>query len=756
MKKFLFACLLFCCSSFLIQGQDGTVRGFVYDKETGEPILFTNVIVEGTSLGGTTDLDGLYVIPKVPFGQVVLVCSYVGYETARVEISLNQKVRNQTIYLESASTQLQEIRITADKQEAKTEVQTSTIKITPKDMDKLPSVSGDPDLAQYLQVLPGVTFTGDQGGQLYVRGGSPIQTNVLMDGITVYNPFHSIGFFSVFDTDIIRDVNVLTGGFNATYGGRISAIVDVKTRDGNKTKLAGKVSANPFLAKILLEAPIKKFNADKGGGYSSFIISAKRSYLDQTGDVVFDYVEGEGLPYSFTDIYGKFSSNSANGSKFSLSGYRYDDSAAFSTAVFDWRAYGVGANFSIIPEQSKVIIGGALGFSQYDLDLDRPGNLDDNTSSIGGFTLALDFRYFLPKGSLKYGVNIGGFRTELEFRSPSNIIIDPTENTTNLAFFLDYKQEVGKLIVEPSVRFNYYGALAQPILEPRFGMKYNITNDWRFKMSGGRYSQDLISSKSDEDIVNLFTGFLTAPDGRLTNREGEESNNNLQVAWHAVAGFEYDLTNNLSLDLEGYYKDFTQLVNINREKLVGSDPDFIAEEGDAYGFDFLAKFDKRRWFIWAVYSLQFVNRDDGEQVFPPHFDRRHNTNFLCSYAFGSDLDWTFNARWNFGSGFPFTKTQGFFEELDFSQGISTDVVTQNGDLGIIFDETLNGGRLPSYHRLDVSLKKSFYFGDDLSAEVTASVTNLYDRDNIFFFDRVEFERVDQLPLLPSLGVSFSF
>ncbi len=755
MRKNLFA-LALIFATIGLAAQDGVIRGFVYDKETGEPIIFTNVVIEGTSMGAATDIDGLFVIPKVPYGTHTLVCSFIGYETAREVVDLQSKVKNQNLYLKTISTELTGVVITAEKQERQSEVQTSTIKITPKQMENLPSVGGEPDLAQYLQVLPGVTFTGDQGGQLFIRGGAPIQTNVLLDGVTVYNPFHSIGFFSVFDTDIIRDVNVLTGGFNATYGGRISAIVDVKTRDGNKNRFAGKVAANPFLSKVILEAPIKKFNADRGG-FSSFIISAKRSYLDQTSQTLYDYVDEDGLPYSFTDLYGKFSSVSGNGSKFSLSGYRYDDTAEITEgATFGWTSFGIGSNFSVIPAQSKVIIGGAFGFSNYDLSLDREGTADDNFSSIGGFTLALDFRYFLPKGSIKYGVNIGGYRTELEFRSPTGIIIDPTENTTNLSFFFDYLLESNKLIFEPSIRMSYYGSLAEPFLEPRLGVKYNIGDSWRFKASGGRYSQDLLSSKNDEDVVNLFTGFLTAPDGRLNDINGDRTSNNLQVAWHAVAGFEFDLSKNLTLDIEGYYKDFSQLVNINRNALLPSDPDFLAEQGEAYGFDVLARYSQRRWYIWAVYSLAYVFRNDGVQVFPPHFDRRHNMNFLASYSFGRDLDWNVNARWNFGSGFPFTLTQGFFEELDFSEGISTNVTTQNGNLGIIFDETINGGRLPDYHRLDVSIKKTFTFSDRLNGEITASVTNLYDRPNIFFFDRVEFERVDQLPLLPSMGVSFSF
>jgi hypothetical protein len=159
--------------------------------------------------------------------------------------------------------------------------------IDPVAINKLPSV-GEPDLAQYLQVLPGVVFTGDQGGQLYIRGGLPIQNKVLLDGMVIYNPFHSIGLFSVFDNDIMRNADVYSAGFGAEYGGRTSSIMDITTRDGNKKHLSGKVSASTFGAKLTLEGPLKKLKED-GKGSSSFLLSGKTSYLPQTSKTLYPY-----------------------------------------------------------------------------------------------------------------------------------------------------------------------------------------------------------------------------------------------------------------------------------------------------------------------------------------------------------------------------------------------------------------------------------------------------------------------------------
>ena len=222
----------------------------------------------------------------------------------------------------------------------------------------------------------------------------------------------------------------------------------------------------------------------------------------------------------------------------------------------------------------------------------------------------------------------------------------------------------------------------------------------------------------------------------------------------------------MNLNVEGYIKDNTQLTNINRNKLYDDTgenqdkpaylrKDFIIETGQAYGLDLLLKYDYKRLYFWGVYSLGWVTRYDGIIQYPPHFDRRHNVNLVGAYTFGKDLNWEFSTRWNLGSGFPFTQTQGFYEKIPFHDGINTDYTTANGELGIVYGP-LNQGRLPYYHRLDMNVKRLFVLGDYTNLEVTLSVTNVYNRNNIFYFDRIRYERVDQLPLMPTLGVSLTF
>ncbi len=278
-KITLFALLLFITSTGSAQQTTtGNIRGFVYVKESGEPVLFTNVVLKGTSMGIATDVNGFFSISKIPPGNYTLmVSSVLGYDTLQEQVSVKAgEIINKKLFLVKSNIKLKTIEVSAAQEAKETETQVSVNKIDPIAIKKLPTVGGEPDLAQYLQVLPGVIFTGDQGGQLYIRGGSPIQNKVLLDGMIVYNPFHSIGLFSVFDADIIRNADVYSGGFGAEYGGRVSSIMDITTRDGNKKRVAGKIAASPFGAKLLAEGPLKRYK-EGSSGTSSFILSAKTS-----------------------------------------------------------------------------------------------------------------------------------------------------------------------------------------------------------------------------------------------------------------------------------------------------------------------------------------------------------------------------------------------------------------------------------------------------------------------------------------------
>ncbi|MGF1564658.1 MAG: carboxypeptidase-like regulatory domain-containing protein [Flavobacteriales bacterium] len=760
---------------FIVNGgwilAQATIRGFVTDKSTGEPAIFVTVSLEGTSYGVTTDVTGYYTLSKIPAGTYTINVSSVEFETKTQTVTLEgTKVVTVNFQVSPKVTELQGVEISAEQAERKTEVKMSVETLRPVDIKRIPSFGGQQDIVQALQVLPGFVSTGDQGGQLYIRGGSPVQNKVLLDGMIIYNAFHSIGLFSVFDTDIIANADVYTGGFTGEFGGRISSVMDITTRDGNKKEFRGKFGASPFGAKLLLEGPIKKLG-ENGGGIS-YVVSAKRSYLEQSSKLFYNYIDDAGLPFNFTDIYGKLSFGGQGGSKFNLFGFSFNDDVRFQAlSDLNWYNVGGGMNFVVVPPGSPVLISGQAAFSEYSINIAEE-NLPDRTSTIGGFNFGLDFKYILGEDDIKYGIEIVTLTTDFETFNPLGVRIEQEDSNTELAGYFAYKKTAGKWLIQPSLRLQYYGSLSFLSPEPRLGLKYNASEVFRLKGAVGRYSQNLMQANSDRDVVNLFVGFLTAPrdlQRELTLPDGStrDINNSLQTANHFILGFEYDFTEKFNVNVEGYIKDFRQVTNLNRNKLFPDNfanadvpealrKDYLVETGISNGVDFLFKWNEKHSSFWLVYSLAKVNRWDGFITYAPVFDRRHNVNLVVSQAFGKDRKYEVSCRWNLGSGFPFTQTQGYFQAPNVSGGIGADFINTNSpELGVVYGE-LNQGRLPAYHRLDLNLRRTWDFSRRVKMEANAGVTNVYSRENIFYFNRVTNDRVNQLPILPSLGIDITF
>ena len=754
----------------------GTVKGVLFDGGNGEAVPFANVILEGTAYGCATDLTGFFLINKIPAGNYTLRVRFVGYEEYTQQVTVtDRRTVNLTIHLKPQAQLLKAVEITDSRaEERRMQTQVSVEKLTASQIQQMPSIGGTADIAQYMQVLPGVNSTGDQGGQLYVRGGSMIQNLTLLDGMVVYNPFHSIGLYSIFETDIILNADIYTGGFGAEYGGRMSSVMDITTRDGNKLHHTGKIGLNTFGASLVLEGPLKKAT-EASKSSITYLLTGKNSFLSKTSPLIYPYIES-GLPFDFLDLYGKLTFNSGTGSKASLFAFGFDDSVSAYQAIADyhWHNYGFGGNFVLVTG-SSALLEGTVAFSDYRITLDD-GSGYDKYSAINGFNATLQVTNFIGPDRLRFGLAVEGYNTDYRFVNTYSKLIKQQAPSTNLSVFGTYKATPGKWLLEPGVRLTYYAMLGDLRPEPRIAAKYNATDRLRFKMAGGFYSQVFLDARSDNDIVNLFTGFLTGnPDLNIPDSFlGQQIATCSQQAKHIIVGAEYDIFDHVSLNAEVYLKYFNQIINANRNKIYDDDKtsgyadpnsqyyqpdyyrkDYIIEKGLASGFDLSLTADLDRLYLWATYSLGYVQRTDELQTYNPHYDRRHTVNLLGTYTFGKQSEWEISGRWTFGSGFPFTQTQGVFQQLPFADNIVTDYTRENGQYGLHYAEIYRG-RLPSYHRLDLGAKRKFSIGVRSVLEVSLSVTNVYSRQNIFYFNRVTFDRVNQLPILASLGANFRF
>ncbi len=750
------------------QSTKSDIRGFVYDGDNGDRSVAAVVTAVKDKSDGTvvrsilSDNDGYYALTGLTPGDYWVRVSHPGfdtlYEKVKVLIGLNTK---KDFYLQHISTmEAVEISVKGKSRDA----QVGVTNIEARAIYKMPAVGAEPDILQYLQILPGVVFSGDQGGQLYIRGGSPIMNKVMMDGLTIYNPFHSIGLFSVFETDLIQTADVYSAGFGAEYGGRISAVVDIKTRDGNRKRMAGKVGLTTFTSKLLLESPLRKYQQGKNN--SSIAISYKNSFLRESSRLLYNYANPDKLPYNFGDLFVKMSFNSANGGYTKLYGFRFSDNVAFPGSTrYGWTSTGLGGKFLVVPEQAKTRVDGYFLWSQYSIE-QKEQDAKPRSSSIGGFNLGMNFSYNFKRDDFKWGIELNGFQTNFQLYNSNDRKINQLESTTEINTFGNYRVVRKRLICNIGLRNQYYASLGNGSLEPRFQLRYMPWKSIGIKFAVGMYSQNLMSAMSDRDVVNLFYGFLSGPDNLPDSFNGKPLTTRLQKARHAVAGFDYRINKKQTVNIESFVKIFDQITNINRDKLFSDDEfnldkpqrlrqDFIIENGNAYGGDVSYKYSDKHWYLWAVYSLTYVNRFDGISRYQPNFDRRHNANILLNYEFDKKHPSEVSLRWNFGSGFPFTQTQGYYEKYNFQQGIGTDYTASNGQLGIVYAQ-INRGRLPYYHRLDFSVKRKWVFREGSEFNLLFSVTNIYNRSNIFYYDRIKGKRVDQLPILPALGCNYSF
>jgi len=787
--KLLLLILISVAFSGATFAQDFSIRGVLYNAENGEPLGSEKVRLlrpDSTAAGGAyTDDDGLFNIAKVPQGDYIIQVLAFGFKVLEVNYTVSEASGNKDFTFElkkdSGIQDFDAVRVSAGQKQKSREILIGVNQLDQKGLERIPSAGGENDIIAAFSVTPGVVTTGDQGGQLYVRGGTPIQNKILLDGMTIYTPFHSIGFFSIFETELVKSADIYTGGFDAQYGGRISSIMDITYRDGNNKAFSGKASVSPFMGKLVLEGPLGKTN---GPGGISYVLSAKQSLIDKTAKLLYPNINRDattgvsaGLPFAFTDLYGKVTFKGDGRSKISAFGFHNRDQVNYDIANINWTQTGGGLNFMMVPSSAKVFIKGHLNGSNFKTVFNEAISASDTVerySAVGGFDLGFDFTYFLGgKGEINYGFNFGGFNTDFSTFNEAKRKIELQAFSTEIGAYFSYRYISTRWVVQPSFRIQMYATYSEISPEPRLGLKFNANEKLRLKASGGRYSQNFTSASSDRDVVNLFNGILSAPTNVqstfVTQFQNEKNpNNGLQYAWHAIGGFEYDLTDKWGLNVEAYYKYFSQLSNINQNKLYDDNDqqfsqiddvfkkDFILENGESFGVDFLIKYTDERLFLWGVYSYGNSTRWDGFEFYRPVFDRRHNINLVGTYLFGAKKDLEASVRWNLGSGLPFTPTVGFFEEQNFQDGVTTDYVTNNPDYVATNLGTFNSERLPFYHRLDVTVKKRFEFKNATTCEIIASVTNLYNRNNIFYVNRITSEKIYQFPILPSLGVSYKW
>lgn len=745
--------LLFVSS---VNAQSSSVRGFVVDAADGQSIPGANIAIEdenGDFFGAATNLDGFYTVVGLAPGRAILRATFVGYTTYVDTLMLDPGMTQVDIELTESTIELDEATVESERTSGAANVTAGLQRIRVEDVAVIPAPDVSGDLANYLTTLPGIVTSGDRGGQLFIRGGEPTQNLVLLDGMPVYQPFHVLGFYSAFPSDILSTADVYAGGYNARFGGQLSSVLDVNTRNGNNRRFSASASAAPFVSGATIEGPIAPNQA-------SFLFTGRKSVIEQGASNFVD----QPLPFDFGDVFGKIHYAPGQSSQLSLSGlYTFDrgtvgDTNAPRPDEVEYTNVAGGFKYLLLPSFAPILGAVQLSYSLLETQLGPGATIagEDSlaqslnqirSSSIGRFNGQFDLTYFLPGIDLRYGGFVRTATTESELGGLFQNVSSDRTNATEAGLYIEPEFKIGRMLrLTPGFRVTVSPSLGEQFYEPRFRAVFD-TGAHRISAAAGIYNQPIVGISDRRDATSIFTIWTTAPFGEIP------------TAIHVLGGYTGRPTNWLDISLEGFYKDLDNLSVAEWTASPRLTTTLQPAEGEAYGMDARAEVRSGEFYGSINYGLSYVNYAAtssrfelwyGEETlnFRPAHDRRHQATIVLSAPiYGFDV----SARWQMGSGLPYSRAVGFDIYIPPTGGV--DVFEEPGEQRVIYERPFNG-LLPDYHRLDVSVARDFDLGPaTLTAQ--AGVINAYDRQNLFAYDIFTLRRVDQLPVIPTFGLKLT-
>ncbi len=787
---FLLLLSFICLSTNADAQQKYTLSGYIEDAASGEKLIAANVFDVKSAQGAVSNTYGFYSL-TLPSDSLELQISYIGYQTKTIRIKLDKNLDMN--FKLSSSVGLTEVVVSAEKAvKIEEETQMSQIRVPVEQIKKIPALLGEVDVLKTLQLLPGVQSGGEGQSGLYVRGGSPDQNLVLLDGVPVYNVSHVLGIFSVFNADAIKNVTLTKGGFPARYGGRLSSVLEINMKEGNMQEFHGEGSIGSITSKLTLEGPIIK---DK----TSFIVSGRRTYVDA---ILAPFIrsanagstESFDIDLYFYDLNAKLNHKFNDKHRLYLSGYFGED--VFGTRIKDKEfgdEFGGGIDWGNIISSmrwnykisNKFFKNTTATFSRYNIDILSEFKEVNNgqTSSfkakyfsgIEDVALKTDFDY-VP--SPNHYFRFGAAATHHTYR-PGALSLDASledfnldtligsQNETSMEYGLYFEDDMrlgplkANLGVHASafqVNDKFYSSI-----QPRIGLNYLLNNDIAIKGSFSTMTQ----------YINLLTSEALSLPTDLWVPSTEKIKP--QQSWQVAAGAAKTLWDQYEFSVEGYYKEMKNVISFKEGAsfLFGLENDWQSKvtqgKGESYGLEVFLQKKKGKTTGWIGYTLAWNNRQfdeiNGGAKFPFRYDRRHDLSVVVSHDFSPKIH--FSAAWIYGTGNAITLPI-------YRYAVRENRGENPWDNGVFEVETLgkkNDFRMSDYHRLDLSIefikKKRLY-----ERAWVISVYNTYAHSNPYFVysdnqdvrdsngnyigSKRAFKEVALLPILPSASYRFKF
>lgn len=743
-------CLLQAFSAAAQQPQRYTISGYVKDERSGESLIGISIGKVGTTTGTVTNEYGFYSL-TLPAGTHEIQFSYIGYTPTKMTIDLRANIRKD-IRLAAADRQLNEVVISSKHQEKNINtLSTSLNKLDIGEIKKLPTLMGEVDVLRTIQTLPGVNTVGEGAAGFNVRGGSQDENLILLDEAPVYNSTHMLGFFSVFNPDAVKNINLIKGGFPAEYGGRTASVLDIRMKDGNDQKLGVTGGIGNIFSRLAVEGPIKK-------DQSSFIIAARRSYMDV---IMKPFLKGDmkDTKLYFYDLTAKANFKLNKNNTLFVSGYLGRDVFGFGNqADLNWGNTTATIRWNHI-FNSRLFMNVTTYFTKYDYSLEFKSEEDESvqqnfkwTSNILNYGVKPAFTYYINSNStLHFGAQ-GTYYTFKPGRSAAregnNVdeIILKDKNAIEGALYLDHEWKASpKFGIQYGLRLSgfqyrgkgtaYYFADTTPgyrkrligeedfaagktiadyyFLEPRMSARYALNNVSAVKVAYSRSAQYMhqLSNTASPTPVDIWTPVTNNVKPQLTDQ--------------VTAGYFYNAPGDkFEVSAEVFYKtmkdqlDFIDNSDLNLNQLM--EADLLSSKGRAYGLELYAKKDIGKTTGWISYTLSRSERQtiglSKDEWFLNRYDRTHNVNIVVSHELSKRA--SLGANWTYASGTPATFADA---RLEF----------QDWDIPYNTTEKRNNYRLAPFHRLDLSFTLKGKQLKRWKGEWVFSLYNVYARRNAY-------------------------
>lgn len=780
-----------------------TISGYIQDLDSGEKLITANVYDYLSEKGAVSNTYGFYSL-TLPKDSVLLTISYIGYKDQNLSLYLDKDLTlNIDLTAELAFEEIEVVAKKKDKIEERTRM--STVEVPVAQIKQIPALFGEVDVLKALQLLPGIQSGGEGQNGLYVRGGSPDQNLILLDGVPVYNASHLFGFFSVFNADAIKDVTLTKGGFPARYGGRLSSVIEINMKEGDMNDWHGTGTIGLIASKLTLEGPIKK---DK----TSLIISGRRTYIDLLArPFIKRDLESQGstggLGYFFHDINAKINHKISEKDRLYFSVYAGKDEFYFREKSRDdfldrenEYTNEVGLNWGNITSalrwnhlwNNKLFSNASITYSQYNFDTKAEeedinvfnGNREVSSfalnynSGINDLSAKIDFDWIPnPEHYFRFGASAirhtfkpGAFNLDI-FSEDSfgtftldTILGQPNVNAVEYATYVEDDFKIGNNFkVNAGLHFSGFHLTDKNYLslQPRLGMRYLLPDGTAIKASYAQMRQyvQLLTN----DGIGLPTDLWLPTTARVKPQD----------SWQVALGAAKTFNNKYEVSVEGYYKDMSNLVSYREGASLFQLNDWqdrvTQGDGKSYGAEFFVQKKTGRLTGWVGYTWSKTTRTFAElnfgKTFDFKYDRRHDLSVVASYQISPRVK--ISGTWVYGTGNAVTLANSNYRVRYPNMGLPANLrnVFEGRSRGVEYYEERNNFRMKPYHRMDLGIdiskqKKRYKRTWSLGAY------NVYNNQNPFFiivdseFQNGQSEnvlkQVSLFPVLPYFAWRFEF